>query len=110
MAMDLRNSARSLANFSADTRNQIIEGMLTVVAAVAAWFVIVDFPDKAHKKGLLSQREADIMKHRLDVDRNDATPDPLTLTKFWTHLGDFKLWVFALMFMVWKYSCITDCN
>ena len=78
---------------------QIIEGLLTVVIAISAWFVIVDFPDKAVSKGLLSNEDSDFVKHRLDKDRGDATPDSLTWGKFFHHLKDFKLWAFALMFM-----------
>lgn len=78
---------------------KIIEGLLTVVVASCAWFIIVDFPDKAERQGLLTEHEASFVKQRLDRDRGDATPDPLTWSKFGRHLQDFKLWAFALMFM-----------
>ncbi|OCT49794.1 putative transporter [Cladophialophora carrionii] len=77
----------------------IIEGIMTVVVAIIAWFIIVDFPDKAEKKGLLSHEDAAFIVRRIELDRNDAVPDPLTWAKFFQHLGDWKLWAFALMFM-----------
>lgn len=83
----------------ADVRHQIIEGIMTCVAAIVAYFVLVDFPDKAHQKGLLSHDESEFIKQRLDRDRGDAVPDALTWAKLATHLADFKVWVFALMFM-----------
>lgn len=67
--------------------------------AIGAWFLIVDFPDRAAKKGLLKEDEANFIAQRIERDRGDATPDPLTWSKFCTHLKDFKLWAFALMFM-----------
>ena len=70
-----------------------------MVVAAGAWFIIIDFPDKAERKGFLSSDESNTIKHRLDVDRGDAEPDPLTFKKFLHHLGDFKLWAFAFMFM-----------
>ena len=101
MAVDLRMSTVPPATHVLLTlQTQIIEGLLTCTIAVAAWFIIIDFPDKAHRKGLLTQHEASAIKQRIDQDRNDAVPDPLTWSKFFMHLGDFKLWVFALMFMV----------
>lgn len=59
----------------------------------------MDFPDKAVAKNFLSVDDAAFVKQRLDRDRGDATPDPLTWKKFRIHLMDFKLWAFALMFM-----------
>ena len=67
--------------------------------AIGAWFLIVDFPDKAYRKGLLTEREASFVAQRIDIDRGDSKPDPLTMKRFLFHLKDFKLWVFALMFM-----------
>jgi hypothetical protein len=65
---------------------------MTVVVASIAWFIIVDFPDKAEKKGLLTHEEAAFIVRRIELDRNDAVPDPLTWAKFFHHLKDWKLW------------------
>lgn len=67
--------------------------------ASAAWFIIIDFPDKASKKKFLSADEATWVRDRIENDRGDAVADELTWKKFFTNLGDFKLWAFALMFM-----------
>lgn len=77
----------------------IIEGLITQLVAIGAWFLIVDFPDKAHQKGLLTEREAAFVAQRIDVDRGDAVADPLTMERLKFHLKDFKLWMFAFMFM-----------
>ena len=90
-----------------------------MVVAIGAWFIIVDFPDRAaqpgkiSKKSLLTTEEASFVAQRIERDRfvkpctiflqfgfiqlticrGDAIPDPLTLQKFLLHLSDWKLWV-----------------
>lgn len=77
----------------------IIEGLMTQVVAIVAWFLIIDFPDKASRKGFLTESEASYVQRRIEKDRNDADPDPLTWAKTFKHLSDLKLWAFSLMFM-----------
>lgn len=77
----------------------ILEGILTCVVAIAAWFVILDFPDKAEKKGYLTRTEASVILQRIEDDRGDSVDDPLTWAKFVHHLGDIRLWAYASMFM-----------
>ncbi|KAK5944760.1 hypothetical protein PMZ80_001960 [Knufia obscura] len=76
----------------------IIEGLITQVVAIGAWFVIIDFPDKATRKGFLSAEEGTFIAQRIQNDRGDAVPDSLTWAKFGQALLDWKLWAFALMF------------
>ncbi|KAH0562490.1 hypothetical protein GP486_002819 [Trichoglossum hirsutum] len=79
---------------------KIIEGLLTQVIAILAWFVIIDFPDKAHqKKGFITSQDAEFIKKRINNDRGDAIADMLTTKKLKKHLLDWKLWSFAFMFM-----------
>ncbi|OAL45688.1 phthalate transporter-like protein [Pyrenochaeta sp. DS3sAY3a] len=77
----------------------IIEGIITCVVAIAAWFIILDFPDRAEKKGFLTPHEAAIMLRRIEDDRGDSVDDPLTWATFVHHLKDIKLWAYATMFM-----------
>ncbi|PVI04520.1 phthalate transporter-like protein [Periconia macrospinosa] len=77
----------------------IIEGILTCVVAIASYFIILDFPDKAEKTGFLTHGEAACILQRIEDDRGDSVDDPLTWAKFVHHLGDLKLWAFATMFM-----------
>jgi hypothetical protein len=60
--------------------------------AILAWFLIVDFPDKAVKKGFLTEDQAQYIERRIEKDRNDAAPDSLTWAKAGRHLLDLKLW------------------
>lgn len=72
---------------------------MTCIVAVAAWFIILDFPDKASNKGFLTPDEAAFVMQRIEDDRGDSVADPLTARKVLHHLSDFKLWAFATMFM-----------
>lgn len=67
--------------------------------AVSAWFIILDFPDKAEKKGFLTAAEAATVMQRIEDDRGDSVDDPLTWSKFCFHIRDIKLWGYATLFM-----------
>ncbi|CUS09223.1 unnamed protein product [Tuber aestivum] len=79
----------------------IIEGVLTVIVALLAYFVIVDFPDKLlqRRKPFLTESDIEIIKARIDRDRDDSQSDPLTWSIVGHHLSDWKLWAYALLFM-----------
>ncbi|KAH8733067.1 phthalate transporter-like protein [Phaeosphaeriaceae sp. PMI808] len=88
----------------------IIEGILTCIVASAAWFIILDFPDKAEEDGFLTHDEATLVLKRIEADRGDSVADPLTMSKSFQHLPDPNLWAFATMYMsktmpVYAFSC-----
>lgn len=69
----------------------IIEGGITCVAAVAAWFVIVDFPDSSRNKFLTSEEKA-IVKARLAADRGVEEGEKVTLKVIGRTMLDWKVW------------------
>jgi hypothetical protein len=71
------------------------EGVITCAVAVAAYVIIIDFPDKllARRNPFLTAPDVELIKARIDRDRGDSEADPLTWGKVWTHLSDWKLWV-----------------
>ncbi|CCF49372.1 hypothetical protein NDA11_000400 [Ustilago hordei] len=77
----------------------IIEGLLTVVLAVIAYWAVLDFPDKAVEKGFLTIAERDMILTRIQRDRADAKPDALTWAKAGKYAMDIKVWLYGLMFM-----------
>lgn len=77
----------------------IIEGLLTVVLSVVAYWTILDFPDKAAEKGFLTIAERDMILTRIQRDRADAKPDALTWGKAIKYTKDIKVWLYGLMFM-----------
>ncbi|KLT43192.1 MFS general substrate transporter [Cutaneotrichosporon oleaginosum] len=74
----------------------IFFGILTIVVGLLGILFIVDFPDKAT---FLSDEQRQLVHTRIQRDRGDATPDPVTLAKVIRYLCDFRIWVYGLMFM-----------
>ncbi|KAI5788283.1 major facilitator superfamily domain-containing protein [Geopyxis carbonaria] len=80
----------------------IIEGVITCALAVIAFVTIIDFPDKVLSKrngAFLTASDVEIIKARIDRDRSDSAPDPLTWAKTGRVLMDPKIWAFSLLFM-----------
>ncbi|KAI0173435.1 MFS general substrate transporter [Hypoxylon sp. FL1284] len=82
----------------------IVEGALTCAAAVAARFVIVDFPDSDRNASFLSAEERAFVRARLAADRggdggNEAeTRETVTWAVFAATMADWKVWSFGLMY------------
>lgn len=79
----------------------IIEGALTCFLGIAAYWLLVDFPDKAHKSyKFLTEREAKYIIDRVDKDRGDAKPEPWNTKKFFKGGLDLKVWIFAMVSLI----------
>lgn len=74
----------------------ILFGAITIVVGIAGIIFIVDFPDRAT---FLNEDQKHLILTRIQRDRGDAKPDPVTLAKLRKYLTDWKVWVFGLMFM-----------
>jgi sugar phosphate permease len=74
----------------------IIYGIITIFIAIAGYFFIVDFPDKAT---FINQEERDIIALRIERDRADSKPDPLTGEKLKKYLLLGQPWLFSFFFM-----------
>jgi hypothetical protein len=72
-----------------ETISQIIEGAATLFLGILAWFFLPDFPDR---NCFLTPQETAIILKRIEEDRGDSIPDPLTRQKVFTHLCDWTLW------------------
>lgn len=77
----------------------IMGGIITLVVALVAYFIIVDFPDQ---NTFLTPEQTAFVHDRIKKDRGDAEYDPFTWKKFVKYVGEPKLWAFGLLFM-----CIT---
>lgn len=71
-------------------------GILTVVIALIAYLTVTDFPDKAT---FLDPEEKRIVTLRIERDRADSKPDPLTMAKIGKYLLQWRPWCFAIFFM-----------
>ncbi|KAF9529667.1 major facilitator superfamily domain-containing protein [Crepidotus variabilis] len=74
----------------------IIEGVITIVFGIAAWFYLPSFPDQ---NTFLTPRETAVILERVEQDRGDSVPDILRIGKIFGHLVDWKVWAIGLMYM-----------
>jgi hypothetical protein len=76
---------------------KIIEGLLTQLLAMGAWFIIIDFPDKAvRENNFISPADVQIIKDRINKDRGDVTPDVQTWGTLGNHFLDWKLYALCV--------------
>lgn len=73
----------------------IIEGLITVVVAFVAYFLIAPWPEEAK---FLKPHEKDMMLRRLAKDRGLGKMDMLTLANFVSTLTDWKIWAGMLAY------------
>ncbi|KAF8229045.1 MFS general substrate transporter [Tricholoma matsutake] len=74
----------------------IVEGAMTIVFGVSAWFFIPDFPDQ---NTFLTQEQTAFILARVERDRGDSIPDALSGAKVVKHLLDWRAWAFAIMYL-----------
>ena len=69
----------------------ILEGLITVVAGAASFFIIQDFPDNAK---FLTEEERTFVIRRLQADdQHSAAGEDLRWHYIWRSLLDWKTWV-----------------
>ena len=77
----------------------IIEGIITCLLGIAAYWLLVDFPDSTRKTwSFLTDREKAYIVALVDADRGDVKVAPFTLGKFLRAGLDWKIWGYALIF------------
>jgi MFS family permease len=70
----------------------ILEGILTLIIAAVAFFVINDYPETAR---FLTEEERVEVVRRLHEDRS-ALADEFGMQYFWDALKDWKIWVHSM--------------
>ncbi|KAL6253261.1 hypothetical protein RBB50_000984 [Rhinocladiella similis] len=79
----------------------IIEGILTCVLAIGAYFIIVDFPEDSPKSwNFLNEEEAAFVVARIEQDRSDTYPDKFSVGQYLKNALDSKVWAFAWLYML----------
>ncbi|KAF8339413.1 major facilitator superfamily domain-containing protein [Amanita rubescens] len=73
----------------------IIEGAITIVCGLLSWRYLPDFPDQNQ---FLDAEQTELILKRIEEDRGDSVPDVITGNKVKSHLLDWKLWAFGLMY------------
>lgn len=72
-------------------------GIITVILGFIAYIVLVDFPDKAK---FLTPEQRELVRVRIERDRKDSVPDPMTWAKAFTYICEIRIWIFAFLFGV----------
>ncbi|CAM6123429.1 unnamed protein product [Calypogeia fissa] len=79
----------------------IMAGIITCIAGMFGYFWIVDFPELAAKSWrFLTPAESDFVVARIEIDRQDAIPQPFTIAAYLKNAFDAKIWGFAWLFML----------
>lgn len=73
----------------------IIEGLVTVVVAIAAYFLIFNYPSTAR---FLSEEEREIVKKRLEMDGDAANEESFEWKWVWRAFTDVRVWLYAISF------------
>ena len=75
----------------------IIEGAITTVLGIIAYFYLVDFPDSPKTK-FLTDKEKVFVNERLSWDRGRDEEHKVTWQSMWRDLKDWKIWACAWIY------------
>ncbi|KAL4802556.1 major facilitator superfamily domain-containing protein [Aspergillus unguis] len=75
----------------------ILEGTITTVIALGAFFLIDEYPEKSR---FLTEEERSIIVRLISQDREEQADEKLTVRLMLHILRDFKIWVFASLYMI----------
>lgn len=77
----------------------LVQGLITVTLAIAAYWLLVDFPDSDRPTWrFLGKDELRWVVSRINKDRGDGGVTKFDLKKFFRHSLDIKIWAFAMIF------------
>ncbi|THC91976.1 hypothetical protein EYZ11_008563 [Aspergillus tanneri] len=79
----------------------LVQGLITCVIGIVTYWWMVDFPENAENSFyFLSSTQAKIAVRRIQIDRDDVVPEPLTWRRITVHFLDPQLYGFAGMFFL----------
>jgi hypothetical protein len=94
-------SSCKLFTFRCQTYKYSIEGAATIGIAILGYFFVLGFPDQllasTRRQGFTTE-ELNVVLDRIDRDRGDAEPDPLTFKKVLKHMSQWPFYVYGFMF------------
>lgn len=77
------------------------EGIITCLAGMVGYFLIVDFPELSKNSWhFLNEKEAAFVVARIEKDRGDAIPTTFKVLPYLRNAMDLKVWGFAWLFML----------
>jgi hypothetical protein len=77
-----------------------MEGIITCLLGIASYWLLVDFPEDAVRRGFLEEKEAAFIIETIERDRADAETVPFVFKEYLACALDSKVWVFCFMFMM----------
>ncbi|KAL2831012.1 major facilitator superfamily domain-containing protein [Aspergillus pseudoustus] len=85
----------------------IMFGVITIAVAAICSIFIVDFPEVEMERksswakiSFLTPREARFVVAEIEADRSDTYAEEFRLRLYLQHLGDAKLWTYAVLFLL----------
>ncbi|OMJ11085.1 putative transporter [Smittium culicis] len=84
-----------VGNFLAFQSIFLFEGLITLVICLVAFFVIQDYPDQAK---FFTPEEHELVVRRLRTDQGMATEAKIEFKETISHLLDWKMWVYAVIY------------
>jgi hypothetical protein len=72
----------------------IIEGLMTILAGIASFFIIQDFPDTA--KVLTEEERTFIIRRLQEDDQSSAAGEEYRMKYVWQSLSDRKTWLCSM--------------
>lgn len=75
----------------------ILEGAITILVALGAYFILDEYPEKSR---FLSNEDRDIIVRLIAEDREESPEQELSVQLILQILRDWKIWVFATMYML----------
>lgn len=77
----------------------LVQGLITCVLGIAAYWLLVDFPDSKRKTwSFLGQRERQWVVDKIQRDRGDTVIPKFNLGSFLKGGADWKIWAYAMIF------------
>lgn len=77
----------------------LVQGLITMVLAFLAYWLLVDFPDSDRATwSFLGKAERQWVVQRIHRDRGDSKPSKFELSKFLRGGRDPKIWAYAMIF------------
>jgi len=86
------NSYHAFHTIRLNTGEQIVEGSITIFLGLLAYMFVTDFPEK---NKFLTPAETQYALKRIEDDRGDSIPDPLTFRKVLKHMSDWTIWAYG---------------
>lgn len=79
----------------------LVQGLITCTVGIATYWWMVDFPENAHRSfWFLNDVEAALATKRIETDRHDAIPEPISWSQIAVHFLDLKLYGFCCLFFL----------